>query len=25
MNQIYPGYAHPIQDAMVTAVARYNG
>jgi D-alanyl-D-alanine carboxypeptidase/D-alanyl-D-alanine-endopeptidase (penicillin-binding protein 4) len=25
MNQIYPGYAHPIQDAMVTAVARYDG
>ena len=25
MNRIYPGYAHPIQDAMVTAVARYDG
>jgi D-alanyl-D-alanine carboxypeptidase/D-alanyl-D-alanine-endopeptidase (penicillin-binding protein 4) len=25
MNRIYPGFAHPIQDAMVTAVARYDG
>jgi D-alanyl-D-alanine carboxypeptidase/D-alanyl-D-alanine-endopeptidase (penicillin-binding protein 4) len=25
MNRIYPGYAHPIQNAMVNAVARYNG
>jgi D-alanyl-D-alanine carboxypeptidase/D-alanyl-D-alanine-endopeptidase (penicillin-binding protein 4) len=25
MNRIYPGYAHPIQNSMVVAVARYNG
>ncbi len=25
MNGIYPGYAHPIQDKMVVAVARYAG
>jgi D-alanyl-D-alanine carboxypeptidase/D-alanyl-D-alanine-endopeptidase (penicillin-binding protein 4) len=25
MNRIYPGYAHPIQNNMVVAVARYNG
>jgi D-alanyl-D-alanine carboxypeptidase/D-alanyl-D-alanine-endopeptidase (penicillin-binding protein 4) len=25
MNRIYPGYAHPIQNALVNAVARYDG
>jgi serine-type D-Ala-D-Ala carboxypeptidase/endopeptidase (penicillin-binding protein 4) len=25
MNGIYPNYAHPIQDAMQVAIARYNG
>jgi D-alanyl-D-alanine carboxypeptidase/D-alanyl-D-alanine-endopeptidase (penicillin-binding protein 4) len=25
MNRIYSGYAHPIQNAMVNAVARYDG
>jgi D-alanyl-D-alanine carboxypeptidase/D-alanyl-D-alanine-endopeptidase (penicillin-binding protein 4) len=25
MNGIYPGYAHPIQDKMVVAVAKYDG
>jgi D-alanyl-D-alanine carboxypeptidase/D-alanyl-D-alanine-endopeptidase (penicillin-binding protein 4) len=25
MNRVYPGYAHPIQNGMVVALARYDG